>query len=117
MCDAGYKVADNSALKHNDTDNGIMSLLLWFRHNQKIMLETYGTYTRGYLQLTLNGTWTFITLKKSCKIHTSHPHPNLAFYWFDRVARHITFPVKGCSYISFPQQMPLPLKPSKSIEP
>jgi hypothetical protein len=30
--------ADNSALKHNGTDNGIMSLPLWFRNNQKIML-------------------------------------------------------------------------------
>jgi hypothetical protein len=52
----GY-TADNSALRHNDTNNGIMSLPLLFCRNQKIMLEIDGTYARGYLQLMLNGTW------------------------------------------------------------
>jgi hypothetical protein len=63
---------DNSALKHDDTDNGIMSLPMWFHHNQKIMLDIDGTYSRGFLQLTMNGTWTFVTLDKRGKIHTSH---------------------------------------------
>jgi hypothetical protein len=38
--------AENSALKHNGTDNDIMSLPLWFQHNEKIMLEVNGTYAQ-----------------------------------------------------------------------
>jgi hypothetical protein len=37
ISEARYTAA-NSALKHNDTDNGIMSLPLWFLHIKKIML-------------------------------------------------------------------------------
>jgi hypothetical protein len=77
--------SDNFTLKPNDTKNGIMSLPLWFRHNQKIMLEIDGTSARGYLQFTMNGTWAFVTIDKCCKIHTSHPLPNLVFDWYDRV--------------------------------
>jgi hypothetical protein len=32
-----------SSLKHDDTHNGIMSLPNWFQHNQKFMLDIYGT--------------------------------------------------------------------------
>jgi hypothetical protein len=74
-----------SSLKHDDTNNGIMSLPNWFRQNQKIMLEIDGTYARGYLQLTLNGIWEFVTLNKRGQVHSSHPLPNLAFDWTDRV--------------------------------
>jgi hypothetical protein len=74
-----------SSLKHDDTDNGIMSLPNWFRHNQKIMLEIDGTYARGNLQLKLNGIWEFVTLNKHGQVHISHPLPNLAFDWTDRV--------------------------------
>jgi hypothetical protein len=80
------KYATNtSELRHDDTDNGIMSLPMWFRHNQNTMLEIDGTHERGYLQLRMNGTWAFVTLEKHGSIHTSHPLPNLAFDWFDRV--------------------------------
>jgi hypothetical protein len=58
---------------------------MWFRHNQKIMLEIDGTHERGHLQLTMNGTWAFVTLDKRGSIHISHPLPNLGFDWFDRV--------------------------------
>jgi hypothetical protein len=53
----------NSDLKHNDTTNGCMSLPMWFRHSQKIMLKVDGTCTQRYLKIILNGTWAFITLK------------------------------------------------------
>jgi hypothetical protein len=77
--------AGNFELKHDATANGTMSLPMWFHHSQKIMLEMDGTYAHGYLELMLNGTWDFATLGKCGKIHTSHPLPNLAFDWFDRV--------------------------------
>jgi hypothetical protein len=56
--------ADNSAMKHNDTNSGIVSLPLLFRHTQKIMFEINGTYAGGYLKLMLNGTRAFVTLDK-----------------------------------------------------
>jgi hypothetical protein len=74
-----HYTTNSSELKHNDTGNGIMSLPLWFRHNQKIMLEVDGTYTQGYLQIMLNDTCAFVTLDKQGKLHTSQPLPNLAF--------------------------------------
>jgi hypothetical protein len=74
-----------SSPKHDDTNNGSMSLPNWFQHNQKIMLEIEGTYARGYLQLTLNGIWAFVTLNKRGQVHSSHPLPNLALNWTDRV--------------------------------
>jgi hypothetical protein len=78
--------ADNtSSLKHDDTDNGKMTLPNWLRHNQKIIIEVDGTYSRGYLQLTLIGVWAFITLNKRGQIHSSIPLPNHAFDWQDRV--------------------------------
>jgi hypothetical protein len=77
--------ANNSALKHDNTDNGIMSLPLWFRHNQKIMVDIDGMYARGYLQLVMNGTSAFVTLDKRGKINTSSPISNLAFDWYDCV--------------------------------
>jgi hypothetical protein len=74
-----------SSLKHDDTDNGIISLPNWLRHNQNIILEIYGTYARGYLQLTLNGIWAFITLNKRGQVHGYNPLPNFAFDWTDCV--------------------------------
>jgi hypothetical protein len=74
-----------SSLKHDDTDNSIMSLLIRFRHNQKIMLEIDEAYARGYLQLTLSGIWAFVTRNKRGQVHSFHPLPNLAFDWNDRV--------------------------------
>jgi hypothetical protein len=74
-----------SYLKHDNTDKGIMSLPNWFRHNQKIMLEIDGTYAGGCLQLTINDIWAFVALNKCGRVHSSHPLPNLAFDWTDRV--------------------------------
>jgi hypothetical protein len=74
-----------TSLKHDDTDNGIMSLPSWFRHNKKIMLEIDGTYARGYLQLTLNDIWELVMLNKRGQVHSSHPLPNLAFNWTEPV--------------------------------
>jgi hypothetical protein len=88
----------NSALKNNDTDNGIIYLPLWFHHNQNIMLKIECTYARVYLQLMINGTWAFVPLDKQGKIHTSHPLPNLAFDWFDRVDSETL--ILGRQYIS-----------------
>jgi hypothetical protein len=49
------------------------------------MLEIDGTYARGYLQLKINGIWTFITLNKRVQVHSSYSLPNLALDWTERV--------------------------------
>jgi hypothetical protein len=49
------------------------------------MLEIDGTYARGYLQLTLNGIWAFVTFNKRGQVHIYHPLPNLTFDWTERV--------------------------------